>query len=81
MLRFWRMTPLDFGRDLNIGLGGERSADPSTVIGLWASGSDKGDNRVIEEQCRDSDSELEGSEDCVHQVDSAGADNISDDSG
>jgi hypothetical protein len=50
---------------------GERSADPSTVIGLWASYSDNGDSRAAEEHCKDSDSELEGSEDSVHQVGSA----------
>jgi len=81
MLFLWRMTPLDLGRDLNIGLEGERSVDPSTVIGLWTSGSDNGDSCAAEEHCSDSDSGLEGSEESVHQVDSAGADNISDESG
>lgn len=81
MLRFWRMTPLDLGRDLNIGLWGEGSADPSTVIGLWASGSDSGESCAAVEHCIDSDSELGGSEDSVHQVGSGGADKISDESG
>ena len=34
--------PAGPGRDLNFGLGGERSADPSTAIGLGPSGSDDG---------------------------------------
>ena len=74
------MAPLDLGRELNSsGLG--RSGDPSTVIGLWTSGSDNGDSCAAEENCSDSESELEGSRDSAHQVDSAGADNTSDDSG
>lgn len=63
------MTPLDFGRDLNSsGLGVERSGDSSTVIGLWASGSDKGESRVAEANWNASDSELEGSTGSEHQV-------------
>ena len=79
MFRFWRTTPLDLGRDLSSVSGGERSIDPSTVIGLWTSGSDRGESRAAEGYCSESEPEESGSS--VHHVDSAGADNISDDSG
>jgi len=76
MFRFWRTTPLDLGRDLSSGPGGERSIDPSTVIGLWASGSDKGESRVTAGYCSESEPEESGSS--VHHAGSAGTDNMSD---
>jgi len=69
------------GRDLNLGPGGERSADLSTVTGLRPPGSDNREGCASREHWSDSESKLEGSEGSVHQVDSAGADRISDDLG
>jgi hypothetical protein len=61
------MTPLDLGRDLGSpGLGG--SAEPSTVIGLWTSGSDRGESWAAEEDWKASDRELERSIESEHQV-------------
>ena len=70
------MTPLDLGRDLySSGLGAERSADPSTAIELWASGSDNRESPAVDEV---SDSELKEWVDSVHhQAGSAGAEVIS----
>ena len=65
MDRFCRTTPLDLGRDLNSsGPGGDPCADPSVVTGLWASGSDSGENWPAAGKGNSSDSEW-GSE---HQV-------------
>ena len=68
MLRFWRTTPLDLGRDLNWSeLGGESSADPSVITGLWASSSDNG-----EENGMGSDSEREEPRGSAQPVGSGG---------
>lgn len=69
MVRFWRMTPLDLGRELrSSGPGVKRSAEPSTVIGLWTSGSDNGESCGTEEGWRASDKELEESIESGHQA-------------